>query len=74
MPKRLAINFGEWFFSVEPKADGWGEAKGKDGEYGLVCTSNGETYILSNEVAKTRYPFLVDQFTLNTADGSAAAG
>jgi len=60
---------GEWFFSVEPNAGGWGAGKGKDGEHGLVCTSDGETYILSVEVAETRYPFLVDQFALNTADG-----
>lgn len=60
---------GEWFFSVEPNAGGWGAGRGKDGEHGLVCTSDGETYILSVEVAETRYPFLVDQFALNTADG-----
>jgi len=60
---------GEWFFSVEPNAGGWGAGRGKDGEHGLVCTSDGETYILSVEVAETRYPFLVDQFALNTAEG-----
>jgi N-methylhydantoinase B len=60
---------GEWFFSVEPNAGGWGAGKGKDGEHGLVCTSDGETYILSVEVAETRYPFLVDQFAFSTADG-----
>ena len=60
---------GEWFFSVEPNAGGWGAGRDKDGEHGLVCTSDGETYILSIEVAETRYPFLVDQFALNTADG-----
>jgi N-methylhydantoinase B len=60
---------GEWFFSVEPNAGGWGAARGKDGEHGLVCTSDGETFILSVEVAETRYPFLVDQFALNTAEG-----
>jgi len=59
----------EWFFSVEPNAGGWGAGRGKDGEHGLVCTSDGETYILSVEVAETRYPFLVDQFALNTAEG-----
>jgi len=60
---------GEWFFSVEPNAGGWGAGCGKDGEHGLVCTSDGETFILSVEVAETRYPFLVDQFALNTAEG-----
>ncbi|MFC2077794.1 hydantoinase B/oxoprolinase family protein [Candidatus Bipolaricaulota bacterium] len=60
---------GEWFFSVEPNAGGWGAGRGKDGEHGLVCTSDGETYILSVEVAEARYPFIVDQFSLNTAEG-----
>jgi len=60
---------GEWFLCVEPNAGGWGAGRGKDGEHGLVCTSDGETYILSVEVAETRYPFLVDQFALNTAEG-----
>jgi len=60
---------GEWFFSVEPNAGGWGAGRGKDGEHGLVCTSDGETYILSVEVAETRYPFVVDRFSLNTAEG-----
>jgi len=60
---------GEWFFSVEPNAGGWGAARGKDGEHGLVCTSDGETYILSVEVAETRYPLRVDRFGLSTADG-----
>jgi len=60
---------GEWFFSVEPNAGGWGAGKGKDGESGLVCSGDGETYVLSIEVAETRYPFIVDQFALNIADG-----
>ncbi len=60
---------GEWFFSVEPNAGGWGAGKGKDGESGLVCSGDGETYVLSIEVAETRYPMIVDQFALNIADG-----
>jgi len=60
---------GEWFFSVEPNAGGWGAGKGKDGESGLVCSGDGETYVLSIEVAETRYPLIVDQYALNVADG-----
>ena len=60
---------GEWFFSVEPNAGGWGAGRGKSGESGLVCSGDGETYILSIEVAETRYPMIVDQFSLNVADG-----
>ncbi|MGC9530207.1 MAG: hydantoinase B/oxoprolinase family protein [Candidatus Bipolaricaulaceae bacterium] len=60
---------GEWFFCVEPNAGGWGAGRGKDGESGLVCSGDGETYVLSVEVAETRYPFLVDQFAFNVVDG-----
>ena len=60
---------GEWFISVEPNAGGWGAGRGKSGENGLVCSGDGETYILSIEVAETRYPMVVDQFALNIADG-----
>jgi len=64
---------GEWFFSVEPNAGGWGAAAGKDGESALVCTNDGETYILSAEVAETRYPLLVEQFALHAADAGHGA-
>ncbi|MDD5219507.1 MAG: hydantoinase B/oxoprolinase family protein [Candidatus Bipolaricaulis sp.] len=64
---------GEWFFSVEPNAGGWGAAVKKDGESALVCTADGETYILSAEVAETRYPFLVEQFALDAADAGHGA-
>jgi len=58
---------GAWFFSVEPNAGGWGAALGKDGESGLVCTADGETYVLSAEVAEAKYPLLVEQFALHEA-------
>ncbi len=58
---------GAWFFSVEPNAGGWGAALGKDGESGLVCTADGETDVLSAEVAEAKYPFLVERFALHEA-------
>jgi len=61
---------GDWFFSVEPNAGGWGGGRGKDGENALVCSGDGETYILSVEVAETRYPLVVDQFSLHVAAGA----
>lgn len=73
----ISDDTGEWFFSVEPNAGGWGAAAGKDGESALVCTNDGETYILSAEVAETRYPLLVEQFALhaaNAGDGARRGG
>jgi N-methylhydantoinase B len=57
------------FAIVEPQPGGWGGALGKDGESGLVCSGDGETYIMSNEVMEVRYPIVVEQYSLNTGDG-----
>lgn len=57
------------FAIVEPQAGGWGGALGKDGESGLVCSGDGETYIMSNEVIEVRHPIIVEQYALNVEDG-----
>jgi len=57
------------FAIVEPQPGGWGGALGKDGESGLVCSGDGETYIMSNEVMEVRYPIVVEQYALNVGDG-----
>jgi len=56
---------GEPFAIVEPQPGGWGAGYNKDGESGLVCSLDGETYIMSNEVIEVRYPIRVEQYTLN---------
>ncbi|MCX9077914.1 MAG: hydantoinase B/oxoprolinase family protein [Candidatus Methanoperedens sp.] len=60
---------GELFILVEPQAGGWGAGVDKDGENGLVCIGDGETYVIPVEVCETRYGVLVDQYALNIADG-----
>lgn len=60
----------EPFAIVEPQAGGWGAGLGKDGESGLVCSGDGETYIMSNEVIEVRHPILVEQYALNTRNGA----
>ncbi len=62
---------GELFLLVEPQAGGWGGGAGKDGENGLVCVGDGETYIIPVEVCETRYGVLVDQFGFDVTDGGA---
>jgi len=62
---------GELFLLVEPQAGGWGAGATKDGENGLVCVGDGETYIIPVEVCETRYGVLVDQYGLDIADGGA---
>ncbi|MDA4121463.1 MAG: hydantoinase B/oxoprolinase family protein, partial [Thaumarchaeota archaeon] len=60
----------EPFAIVEPQPGGWGGADGKDGQSGLVCSGDGETYIMSNEVIEVRYPIVVEQYSLNIRDGT----
>ena len=62
---------GETWLLVEPQAGGWGAGLSKDGESGLVCSIDGETYIMPAEIQETRYPILVDQFSLNSTPGGA---
>ncbi|MCL4559524.1 MAG: hydantoinase B/oxoprolinase family protein [Chloroflexi bacterium] len=62
---------GELFLLVEPQAGGWGAGETKDGENGLVCVDDGETYIIPVEVCEARYGVLVDRYELNIADGGA---
>jgi N-methylhydantoinase B len=54
---------------VEPNAGGWGAAIDQDGEAGLVCVGDGETYILPLEVTEAIYGIQVDCFAFNTAEG-----
>ncbi|MFQ5942869.1 MAG: hydantoinase B/oxoprolinase family protein [Anaerolineales bacterium] len=62
---------GELFLLVEPQAGGWGAGADKDGENGLVCVGDGETYIIPVEVCETRYGVLVDQFGFDITDEGA---
>ncbi|MGQ9674253.1 MAG: hydantoinase B/oxoprolinase family protein [Chloroflexota bacterium] len=61
----------ELFLLVEPQAGGWGAGAHKDGENGLVCVGDGETFIIPVEVCETRYGVIVDQYALDITDGGA---
>jgi N-methylhydantoinase B len=60
----------EPFVLCEPQAGGWGAGTNKDGESGLVAIDDGETYIIPVEVAETRYPIIVEQYSLNLSSGA----
>ena len=64
---------GDLFLLVEPQAGGWGGGRHKDGENGLVCIGDGETYVIPVEVTETRYGVLVDQYSFHTDPGGAGA-
>jgi N-methylhydantoinase B len=62
---------GELFLLVEPQAGGWGAGAGKDGESGLMCVGDGETYVIPIEVAETRYGIVVDRYELDPTGAGA---
>jgi N-methylhydantoinase B len=62
---------GSLYLLVEPQAGGWGGGIDKDGENGLVCVGDGETYVIPVEVCETRYGVLVDRYALDIVDGGA---
>src|SRR5258708_29089661 len=62
---------GELTILVEPQAGGWGAGVDKDGESGLVCVGDGETYIIPVEVSEQKYGILVEQYALNPVDAGA---
>ncbi|MGH2398611.1 MAG: hydantoinase B/oxoprolinase family protein, partial [bacterium] len=62
---------GDLFLLVEPLAGGWGAGRRKDGENGLVCVGDGETFMIPIEVTETRYGVMVDQYAYHTDAGGA---
>jgi len=61
----------ELFLLVEPQAGGWGAGAAKDGESGLMCVGDGETYVIPIEVAETRYGIIVDRYELDVTGAGA---
>jgi N-methylhydantoinase B len=61
----------ELFLLVEPQAGGWGAGAAKDGESGLVCVGDGETYVIPIEVAETRYGIIVDRYGFDVTEAGA---
>jgi N-methylhydantoinase B len=57
------------FILVEPQAGGWGAGSNRDGEGGLVASSDGDTFVIPVEVCEQRYPVMVEQFSYNLEEG-----
>lgn len=64
---------GGMFLLVEPQAGGWGASHRKDGERGLVVSSDGDTFVIPVEVCERRYPLRVEQFAFNLEEGGHGA-
>jgi N-methylhydantoinase B len=61
----------ELFILFEPTAGGWGAGIDKDGERGVFCISDGDTYSIPVEVAETKYGVRVRQYALNIGQHGA---
>jgi N-methylhydantoinase B len=68
----LHPELGELFILTEPQTGGWGAGQAKDGEQGLMCVADGETYVIPVEVTEARYGILVDQYALDTEPDAGA--
>jgi N-methylhydantoinase B len=55
---------GSTVMFTEAHPGGWGASQGRDGASGLVCITDGETYIIPVEVLENRYPLLVEKYCL----------
>jgi N-methylhydantoinase B len=62
---------GELFLLVEPQAGGWGGGAHQDGQSGMFCVGDGETYVIPVEVTEARHGVLVERFELNPNDAGA---
>jgi N-methylhydantoinase B len=62
---------GALFILVEPSAGGWGAGATKDGENGMFCVGDGETYNVPVEVCEQRYGVLVEQYAYDITEGGA---
>jgi N-methylhydantoinase B len=56
---------------IEPQPGGWGATQDADGENGIFCAGDGETYVVPVEVAEAKYNLVVEQFALNIDDHGA---
>jgi N-methylhydantoinase B len=63
---------GELFVLAEPNDGGWGGNPGEDGESALIATTDGDTYNFPVEVVESRFPVLVQRYSLNTEAGGGA--
>lgn len=60
------------FVHIEPHNGGWGAGIDKDGESGLIATTDGDTYNYPVELVEGKFPLRVERYSFNTEDGAGA--
>ncbi|NJK80278.1 MAG: hydantoinase B/oxoprolinase family protein [Chloroflexaceae bacterium] len=63
---------GGFWVHPEPHNGGWGAGVDKDGEDGLIATTDGDTYNHPVELIEQKYPLRVDCYRFNTESGGGA--
>ncbi len=63
---------GEVWVHPEPHNGGWGAGQGIDGQNGLIATTDGDTYNYPVELLESKFPLLVDRYSLNERDDGGA--
>jgi N-methylhydantoinase B len=62
----------ELFVHIEPHNGGWGAGVDKDGESGLIATTDGDTYNYPVELVEGKFPLRVERYAFNVQDGVGA--
>lgn len=62
----------ELFVHIEPHNGGWGAGADKDGESGLIATTDGDTYNYPVELVEGKFPLRVERYSFNVEDGVGA--
>ena len=65
-------NTGEVWVHPEPHNGGWGAGQGIDGQNGLIATTDGDTYNYPIELLESKFPLLVERYSLNGGDSGGA--
>lgn len=63
---------GGFWVHPEPHNGGWGAGVDKDGEDGLIATTDGDTYNNPIELIEQKFPLRVDCYRLHTESGGGA--
>ena len=62
----------ELFVHIEPHNGGWGAGPDKDGESGLIATTDGDTYNYPVELIENKFPLRVERYGFHTEGGVGA--
>jgi N-methylhydantoinase B len=63
---------GDYWVMTTPQDGGWGACHDRDGESGLIATTDGDTYNYPAEVIEAVFPLTLERYALNVEAGGGA--